>query len=81
MLLNRVNRNANKALALYKHLLRECEKLPEAPGKHYRFMVKQSFKQHIQETDAERIAQIISRANQDALWIKNKYLGTQSKIK
>lgn len=78
MLISRVSRNANKALALYKHLLKECEKLPEAPKKHYRFMIKQSFKQHIDETDPERIAQIITRANQDVQWILKKYLGTRA---
>lgn len=65
---------ANKALVLYKHLLRQCEKLPKGPKEHYKFMIRQSYKQHVKETDDERIGQIIKRAYEDADWILKKYL-------
>lgn len=31
----------NAAKILYKHLMRQCNKLPEGPKQHYKFMVKQ----------------------------------------
>lgn len=58
----------------YKYLLRECEKLPNnGPRKFYKDSVKQSFKQHVNETDPERIQQIIDRAYEDTAWILKKY--------
>ncbi|KAJ0180553.1 hypothetical protein K1T71_003957 [Dendrolimus kikuchii] len=58
---------------LYKHLLRECEKLPPDASKFYKFSVKQSFKQHKFEPDPDRVKQIISKSIEDAKWIVNKY--------
>lgn len=31
----------NGAKILYKHLIRQCNKLPEGPREHYKFMIKQ----------------------------------------
>ncbi|XP_064210669.1 LYR motif-containing protein 9 [Tribolium castaneum] len=63
--------------ALYRHLIRQCEKLPEGPQKYYKFMIKQSFKQHVNETDPQRIQQIVARSYEDADWVLKKYLGKQ----
>lgn len=61
------------SLRLYKHLLRECEKLPPKACSHYKFAVKQSFKQHKFEPDPERVKEIISKSIEDAKWVVNKY--------
>ncbi|CAG9585430.1 unnamed protein product [Danaus chrysippus] len=58
---------------LYKFLLRECEKLPPDACKHYKFAVKQSYKQHKTESDPERIKDIIQKSVEDAKWIVAKY--------
>ncbi|OWR41295.1 hypothetical protein KGM_206059 [Danaus plexippus plexippus] len=57
---------------LYKFLLRECEKLPPDACKHYKFAVKQSYKQHKTESDPERIKDIIQKSVEDAKWIVAK---------
>jgi tRNASer (uridine44-2'-O)-methyltransferase len=73
---------------LYKYLIRQCERLPDGPKNHYKFMIKQvscgtfytfgarslpqSFKQHVKETDPERIKQIVARSYEDADWILKK---------
>lgn len=61
------------SLGLYKFLLRECEKLPLDACNHYKFAVKQSFKQHKSESDKERINEIIKKSIMNAEWIVNKY--------
>ncbi|KDR16844.1 hypothetical protein L798_09366 [Zootermopsis nevadensis] len=60
------------AKGLYKYLLRECQKLPKDASEFYKHTVKQSFKQHMLETDALRVKQIIERALDDASWVVNK---------
>ncbi|KAI5637975.1 complex 1 protein (LYR family) domain-containing protein [Phthorimaea operculella] len=62
-----------KSLQLYKHLLRQCEKLPPDACKHYKFAVKQSFKQHKFEPDPQRVNEIITKSVEDAQWILKKY--------
>lgn len=61
------------SLQLYKYLLRECERLPPDACKHYKFAVKQSYKQHKAESDPERVKEIINKSIEDAKWIINKY--------
>lgn len=61
------------SLQLYKYLLRQCEKLPPDACKHYKFAVKQSYKQHKLEPDSERVDLIINKSLEDAKWILNKY--------
>lgn len=61
-------------LQLYKYLLRECERLPAKACKHYKFQVKQSFKQHKVEPDEERVKEIIAKSIEDAQWVVNKYM-------
>ena len=58
--------------ALYKHLLREVGKLPTEARPHYRHHVRQGFNQHRDETDPERVQQIIAQAMKDAVWLVNK---------
>lgn len=62
------------SLQLYKYLLRQCEKLPPDACKHYKFAVKQSYKQHKFEPDSERVDLIINKSLEDAKWILNKYI-------
>lgn len=59
--------------ALYKHLMRECAKLPLGAKEYYKHHVRQSFKQHVFEPDPKRIEEIIDRALQDAVWVVKKY--------
>lgn len=58
---------------LYKYLLRQCNNLPPDASKFYRHSIKQSFKQHIQESDPDRIKQIMLRSLEDAQWVVRKY--------
>lgn len=58
---------------LYKHLMRECKKLPKESQAYYRHNIRQGFNQHSDETDPERISQIINRAVEDGKWIVDKY--------
>ncbi|KAG5320298.1 LYRM9 protein, partial [Acromyrmex heyeri] len=63
----------NTSKQLYKYLLRECEKLPKHTQQFYKHSVKQSFKQHVSESDEERIQQIMEKALLDAKWVIQKY--------
>ncbi|KAG8173563.1 hypothetical protein JTE90_021686, partial [Oedothorax gibbosus] len=54
------------------YLLRQCKKLPTNAQDHYKHHVRQSFNSHIDETNPERIRQIIERAMEDAEWIVKK---------
>ncbi|KAF2348898.1 Complex 1 LYR protein [Trinorchestia longiramus] len=65
--------NVSTPKQLYKYLMRACETLPEDPSDHYKHAVRQSFGQHREEDDPERIKQIIERAIQDADWVLTKY--------
>lgn len=58
---------------LYKRLLRDCEKLPKEAQKHYKHAVKQSFLQHVDEPDSQRVDDIIEKALKDAEWVLAKY--------
>lgn len=58
---------------LYKHLLKECKKLPNQSQSYYRHFIRQGFIQHSDETDPERVKQIIARAVEDGKWIVEKY--------
>lgn len=59
--------------ALYKYLMRQTEKLPSDAKKFYKTSIRHGYEQHVDETDSERIQQIIERSIQDAEWIVNKY--------
>lgn len=59
--------------ALFKNLLRTCEKLPPEACQFYKKSVRKEFEQHRDEVDEERVTQITERALRDAEWILNKY--------
>lgn len=59
--------------ALYKYLLKACQTLPTVEAKFYRRSVKKEYEQHWDETDPERVQQIMERAVRDAEWIQTKY--------
>ncbi|XP_072163745.1 LYR motif-containing protein 9-like [Diadema setosum] len=62
------------ARQLYRYLMRVCDELPEkAMQDHYKHHVRQGFHSHSEETDPERVQQIIEKAVEDAQWILNKY--------
>ncbi|KAJ8312464.1 hypothetical protein KUTeg_009837 [Tegillarca granosa] len=63
----------NTPQQLYKHLLRCIRQLPGEAQSYYRNYVRQGYISHSDETDPERIQQIISRALEDAEWILKKY--------
>ncbi|KAK4294101.1 hypothetical protein Pmani_033251 [Petrolisthes manimaculis] len=62
---------------LYKYLLRECNKLPPETHNYYRHFLRQGFTQHSDESDPERVRQIINRAIEDATWLVKKYSKSQ----
>jgi len=62
-----------KPTHLYKHLLRCIQQLPPESQAHYKHHVKQGFNSHSDETDDERIKQIVQRAVEDAAWVLQKY--------
>lgn len=61
------------AQQLYKYLWRVCEKLPKDSQAHYKHFVRQSFNSHADETDPERVEEIIQQALKDADWVLKKY--------
>ncbi|XP_078598658.1 LYR motif-containing protein 9 isoform X1 [Branchiostoma floridae x Branchiostoma japonicum] len=63
----------NTPRLLYRYLFRCCDRLPEDAKGHYKHHVRQGFNSHEDETDPERIQQIIKKALEDADWILNKY--------
>ncbi|GBL96446.1 hypothetical protein AVEN_177361-1, partial [Araneus ventricosus] len=54
------NKVIKNPLHLYRYLLRECKKLPTNAQDHYRHHLRQSFNSHLDETNPERIEQIMS---------------------
>ncbi|KAF8790714.1 LYR motif-containing protein 9 [Argiope bruennichi] len=67
------NKLIRNPIHLYRYLLKECKKLPINAQDHYRHHLRQSFNSHLDETNPERIKQIMSRAIEDAEWIVKKY--------
>ncbi|XP_076434731.1 LYR motif-containing protein 9-like isoform X2 [Babylonia areolata] len=65
--------NVNTPVQLYRHLLRCIQKLPKETQDYYKHFVRQSYGSHADETDSDRISQIISRALEDADWVVKKY--------
>jgi len=59
--------------ALYKYLMRQTEKLPADAKVFYRSSIRREYQQHEEESDPERIQQIIQQTIKDADWIVNKY--------
>uniref|UniRef100_A0A194AK89 LYR motif-containing protein 9 n=1 Tax=Pinctada fucata TaxID=50426 RepID=A0A194AK89_PINFU len=58
---------------LYRHLLKCIKVLPKDAQGYYRHYIRQGFKSHSDETDPERIKQIIERAKEDVQYIVEKY--------
>jgi len=60
--------------SLYKFLFRRCDKLPTKDiQNHYKHSIRQAYGQHADETDSDRIKQIIVQAVKDSDWILKKY--------
>ncbi|XP_041379463.1 LYR motif-containing protein 9-like [Gigantopelta aegis] len=54
------------SVLLYRYLLRVIKQLPTKTQAYYKHHVRQGFRSHADENDAERIQQIIKRAKEDA---------------
>ncbi|KAI4460872.1 hypothetical protein MML48_5g00021167 [Holotrichia oblita] len=67
-----INPSNRAPLLLYKYLMRKCDQLPKGPKQHYKFQIKQSYKQYMHETDPKRIDEIIAAAYKDIEWIMKK---------
>lgn len=65
--------NVKTSLQLYKYLMKCCNNLPRAPRNHYKHYIRQQFKSHCDETDPQRVKEIIQRSIEDADWILKKY--------
>lgn len=63
-------------LALYRYLLRRIAILQPDMNAFYRHRIRQEFKSHADETEEERIKQIIEKAIQDIEWIVKRYQKT-----
>jgi Complex 1 protein (LYR family) len=63
----------SRALYFYKALMRNVESLERSHRSYYYSFVRQHFEAHLDEDDAERIETMIDRAENDALWVLNKY--------
>ena len=59
--------------SLMRRLVRSKNKLPTGTQMYYDGMIRNSFRSHSDEDGDERIAAIISRADEDRLWILRKY--------
>ncbi|XP_077294528.1 LYR motif-containing protein 9-like [Arctopsyche grandis] len=65
------------SLQLYKYLLRQCDKLPKDAQQFYKHTVRQNYKQHILESDTERVNSMIIKTLEDAKWILKKYINQE----
>jgi len=63
--------------ALYKYLIRQTELLPADAKKFYRASIRREYEQHQDESDPERVKQMIEQSVKDAEWIVNKYNKTK----
>uniref|UniRef100_A0A1X7V9B3 LYR motif-containing protein 9 n=1 Tax=Amphimedon queenslandica TaxID=400682 RepID=A0A1X7V9B3_AMPQE len=60
-------------LGLYKHLLRQLALLPEPMRPHYKHRIRQEYHSYSDETDTDRVEEIIQQTIKDAEWVVNKY--------
>ncbi|RWS16373.1 UPF0631 protein-like protein, partial [Dinothrombium tinctorium] len=60
------------AVQLYRHLLRRCRELPEGVRDYYRHYIRQQFNSHSDETDPQRVKDIIRQSLKDAQWLVEK---------
>jgi len=68
-----MSKNIQNPKILYKHLLRLCDSLPKSASGYYRAAIRREFDTHRDETDQERVGQIMERAVKDADWVVKKY--------
>ncbi|KAF0853064.1 mitochondrial Complex1_LYR family protein [Andalucia godoyi] len=61
-----------RTLLLFKTCLRRIQTFPMSAQSYYRHHVRQHFSAHRDETDAERINELLERAEQSAQWVVNK---------
>uniref|UniRef100_A0A1I8HKB5 LYR motif-containing protein 9 n=1 Tax=Macrostomum lignano TaxID=282301 RepID=A0A1I8HKB5_9PLAT len=66
-------------LQLYRHLLRLVRTLPPGARPYYSNYIRQAYNSHSDETDPDRVRQIIDRALLDADWVVKKSAGCACK--
>jgi len=66
---------------LYKYLLKCCSLLPKSNQRHYRYLIRSNFESFRDETDQERINQLIEKSIEDSKWILNKYKVDEDLVK
>lgn len=65
---------SQQAIALYRDLLKQIKKLPRNSRQYYRQNLKGGFINHSEESDPERLEQLIQGARKDAEFILTKYV-------
>ncbi|KAL4224171.1 LYR motif-containing protein 9 [Mactra antiquata] len=68
-----MSHNVNTPVQLYRYLLRCIRQLPNSVQGHYQHHVRQQYRSHCDETDPERIKQIINKSIEDSDWLLKKY--------
>ncbi|GAB9477625.1 Exonuclease 1 [Globisporangium polare] len=64
-----------QVLALYRRIVRESRRLEPDARQYYMRFARSGFIGHSDETDPERIQEIVARVEQDMEWILKKYTG------
>ena len=62
-----------EALAFYRRGLRLLKQFPRGDRDYYHNFIRSSFVGHLDETDPDRVKQILSRAELDLQWVCKKY--------
>ncbi|KAK9810627.1 hypothetical protein WJX73_005823 [Symbiochloris irregularis] len=68
-----------QALRFYRECLRKTSQLPRKTQTYYRQLLRQNFIAHDDETETERIEQIITQGREAADWVMQKYAGEQKR--
>ncbi|CAF0784775.1 unnamed protein product [Adineta ricciae] len=66
-------------IQLYKYLLRQIPRLPIESQPYYRNYVKGNFRAHADETDPQRVNEIVKKFYDDFQWILKKYENRRAK--
>ncbi|TYZ65780.1 hypothetical protein PybrP1_009981 [[Pythium] brassicae (nom. inval.)] len=62
-------------LALFRRIVRESRRLEPDAREYYMRFARSGFIAHVDESEPERIREIVARVEQDMDWILNKYTG------
>eukprot|EP00884_Botryococcus_braunii_P022452 jgi/Botrbrau1/8891/Bobra.0148s0011.1 len=62
-----------EALELFRELYRQTRSLPRSSWSYYRRYIRENFEAFSDETDPQRLRQLIQQARKDAGWVVAKY--------